>query len=167
MRETIINSVIGGEILSLQEVKDFLRVDISEDDDLITRMIASATKWCEDYISRDVIAKNRTYYQQSVFESFELLYSPINQVIEVTSNDEVIEYKLLGIKDVQIQLDANYTNVKVTYTTQGIDDELIRDAALSLIESYYDHRSNFIDNSSIEIPSGTKGKLQGFRKIRF
>ena len=57
MRQIKINATTGNEILTAQNVKDYVRVDTSADDNLITSMITQARIWCENYISRDIVAK--------------------------------------------------------------------------------------------------------------
>lgn len=42
-------------VLELTDVKLFLRVDISADDDIITRMMRAAEKKCQDYIRRPLL----------------------------------------------------------------------------------------------------------------
>ena len=71
-----INSTTGSEILTTSEAKDFIRVDTSADDTIIGQMITQARIWCENYISRDIVAKNRTLYLASVNERFVLPFSP-------------------------------------------------------------------------------------------
>ena len=62
MRQIKINSTTGNELLTGQNVKDYVRIDTSADDNIISAMITQARIWCENYISRDIVAKNRTYY---------------------------------------------------------------------------------------------------------
>jgi len=57
MRQIKINSTLGNEILTAQNVKDFVRVDTSADDNIIAAMITQARIWCENYISRDIVPK--------------------------------------------------------------------------------------------------------------
>ena len=62
MRQVKINSTIGSEIVSSADLKLYARIDTSADDALITRMITQARIWCENYISRDIVSKNRSYF---------------------------------------------------------------------------------------------------------
>ena len=62
MRQIRVNSLIGTELITIDDVKLYAKIDTSVDDSLITNMISQARIWCENYISRDIISKNRTYY---------------------------------------------------------------------------------------------------------
>ena len=56
-----INTTTGSEILTISEAKSFIRVDTSADDTIIGQMITQARIWCENYISRDIVAKIELY----------------------------------------------------------------------------------------------------------
>ena len=45
MHDIKINSVTGSEIVTTQNVKDFVRIDTSADDTIIDRMIVAARTW--------------------------------------------------------------------------------------------------------------------------
>ena len=60
MRQIKINSETGSEIVSLTEMKNYLRVDHAFDNTLITDMITQARQIIENYLSRDIVAKTRT-----------------------------------------------------------------------------------------------------------
>ena len=49
MRQIKINATTGNEILTAQNVKDYVRIDTSADDNLITAMISQARIWCRIY----------------------------------------------------------------------------------------------------------------------
>ena len=57
MRQIKVNSLLGNEIITTADVKSYVRIDTNEDDALIANMITEARIWCENYISRDIVAK--------------------------------------------------------------------------------------------------------------
>lgn len=67
-----INSTIGNEIVTLAEAKAFIRIDTTDDDTIITTIIEQARLVCENYISADIVSKNRTYYLESANDRFEV-----------------------------------------------------------------------------------------------
>ena len=84
MRQITINSTTGNEIITAQDVKDFVRIDTSADDSLITLMIETARMFCENYISRDIVAKNRTYYLDKTETGLiDLPFSPVASIASV------------------------------------------------------------------------------------
>ena len=80
MRQIKINSTTGSELLTTQNVKDYVRIDTSDDDSIISAMITQARIWCENFISRDIVAKNRTYYLDETNGLFSLPFGPISSI---------------------------------------------------------------------------------------
>lgn len=170
MRQIKINSTIGNEILTIQEVKDFVRIDSSSDDNIITAMISQARIWCENYISRDIVSKNRTYYLDSTNGIFDLPFGPVSSIIEVRINGIVTtDFEALGLNNETIELDGGSAErVKITYITEGINDSLVKQAMLQLISTYYDNRADFDSGSSkeiSEIPTSSKTILTSYKAM--
>ena len=106
MRQIKINSTTGSEILTTQNVKDYVRIDTTADDNLITAMISQARIWCENYITRDIVAKNRTYYLDSTNGIFDLPFGPISSISEITiDGTATTSYEILGLDNETIELD--------------------------------------------------------------
>jgi uncharacterized phiE125 gp8 family phage protein len=169
MHDIKINSTTGSEIVTTQDVKDFVRIDTSSDDAIIGRMIIAARTWCENYIGRDIVAKNRTFYLEEVDQRFTLPFSPIASISSVTSKGTDISYDSYGLDDKIIEIGSLPADeVKVTYITTGITDDLIKEAILHLVSTYYDNRADFkVGDSISEIPTSTKNILQSFKSMYF
>ena len=167
MHDIKINSVTGSEIITTQDVKDFVRIDTSADDTLIGRIIATSRLWCENYIGKDIVAKNRTFYLKEVDDRFTLPFSPIASISSVTSEDIAVSYNSYGLDDTIIELKSlPAKEVKVTYVTTGLSDDLVKNALLNLAATYYDNRADFKTGETIsEIPTDTKNILQGFKTM--
>ena len=168
MRQIKINSTIGGEIITAQDVKDYVRIDTNADDALIVRMITEARIWCENFISRDIVAKNRTYYLPTTNGMFDLPFAPIASVVSVTIEGATAQYTEYGLDDLSIELDGGPAdNVKVTYTTTGLNDGLIKQALLQLVSTYYDNRAEFsVSTGKVnEIPTDVKSILAGYKTM--
>ena len=167
MRQIKINATTGNEILTAQNVKDYVRVDTSADDNLITSMITQARIWCENYISRDIVAKNRTYYLDTTNGLFDLPFGPVASVSEITLNGTITtDYEILGLDNETIELDGGSAErVKITYITLGINDSLVKQAMLQLISTYYDNRADFTteQNDVGEIPTSTRNILNSYK----
>ena len=163
-----ISSTIGSEVISVQDVKDFVRIDTSADDSLISRMITTAREWAENYMTRDIVSKSRIYYLPKVDDRFLLPFAPITSISQVEVDGTVTtDYKLFGLNEQVVLLNSLPSEeVKVTYTTTGLPDESIKQALLQLVASYYDNRSNFVVGESVnEIPTGTKTILTSFKTM--
>jgi hypothetical protein len=167
MRQIKINATTGNEILTAQNVKDYVRVDTNADDNLITSMITQARIWCENYISRDIVAKNRTYYLDTTNGLFDLPFGPVASISEITLNGTITtDYEILGLDNETIELDGGSAErVKITYITLGINDSLVKQAMLQLISTYYDNRADFTteQNDVGEIPTSTRNILNSYK----
>lgn len=170
MRQIKINSTLGNEILTAQNVKDFVRIDTSADDNIISAMITQARIWCENYISRDIVSKNRTYYLPQTNGLFDLPFGPISSIEQITVNGTATtHYEILGLDNETIELDGGSADqVKITYITAGFNDSLIKQAMLQLISTYYDNRADFNSEGSketTEIPTSTKTILTSYKSM--
>ena len=169
MHDIKINSVTGSEIVTTQNVKDFVRIDTSADDTIIDRMIVAARIWCENYIGKDIVAKNRTFYLQEVDNRFTLPFAPVASISSVTSEGTAVSYDTYGLDDTVIEIGTLPADeVKVTYITTGITDDLIKEAILHLVATYYDNRADFkVGDSVTETPTSTKNILQSYKTMYF
>ena len=170
MRQIKINSQQGNEILTAQDVKDYVRIDTASDDNLIAQMIIQARIWCENYISRDIVSKNRTYYLDSTNGLFDLPFGPVSSIEEITISGTVTtDYEILGLDNETIELDQGPGDrVKVTYITTGINDALVKQAMLQLISTYYDNRADFDagDLKGVQsIPTSSKNILNSYKAM--
>jgi len=168
MHDIKINSVTGSEIVTTQNVKDFVRIDTSADDTIIDRMIVAARTWCENYIGKDIVAKNRTFYLQEVDGRFTLPFAPIASITTVTSKGTAVDYDTYGLDDTIIEVGTLPADeVKVTYVTTGLTDDIIKEAILHLVSTMYDYRADFIEGSVNEVPNKTKDILQSYKTMYF
>ena len=168
MHDIKINSVTGSEIVTTQNVKDFVRIDTSADDTIIDRMIVAARTWCENYIGKDIVAKNRTFYLQEVDDRFTLPFAPVASISSVTSEGTAVTYDSYGLDDTIIEIKSLPADeVKVTYVTTGLTDDIIKEAILHLVSTMYDNRADFIEGNVNEVPNSTKNLLQSYKTMYF
>jgi uncharacterized phiE125 gp8 family phage protein len=169
MRQIKINTTLGSEIITASEVKNYVRIDTSADDALIATMITQARIWAENFISRDIVSKNRTYYiDRTDTGLFDLPFSPVASISEITINNIITtNYEILGLDNETIELDQGSADrVKITYITSGLNDSLLKQALLQLVSTYYDNRADFIVSQSVsEIPSNVKIVLSSYKTM--
>jgi hypothetical protein len=167
MRQIKINSTIGTEIISLADVKNYVRIDTSADDDLITDMIIQARIFCENYISRDIVSKNRTYYLPKSSGLFDLPFAPVTSVSSVTAEGVAVTFKELGLDDLSIQLNGGPAiEVKATYVTTGINDGLIKQALLQFVSTLYDNRADYVTGTSVSaVKTDVKSILTSYKMM--
>lgn len=163
-----INSTTGSEILTTSEAKDFIRVDTSADDTIIGQMITQARIWCENYISRDIVAKNRTLYLASVNERFVLPFSPVSSISSITvEGTATTDYETYGLDDTIVSLNMLPSKeVKVTYVTSGQSDSLLKQAISQLVATYYDNRNDFVTGTIVsDVPTNVKNILSSYKNM--
>jgi uncharacterized phiE125 gp8 family phage protein len=166
MRQNKVNSVTGSEIVTVSDFKNYARIDTDADDTLIGNMITQARIWCENFISRDIVAKNRTYYLDTTQGIFDLPFAPVASITSVTVKGENETYEAIGLDNETIELDNGYAErVKVTYVTTGLDDGLLQQAILQLATAYYDNRTEFIIGNITEIPTNVKSILSSYKSM--
>ena len=172
MRQNKINSTTGSEIVSTSDLKLYARIDTTADDALIAKMLVQARIWCENYISKDIVAKNRTYYiDESKSGMFDLPFAPVTSITSIhVDNVATTDFTVLGLDKETIELDNGpANNIKVVYVTSGIDNNLLQQAILQLAATYYDHRSDIFDGNSkigvVEIPTSVKNILSSYRSM--
>lgn len=167
MRQIKINSETGSELITTQNVKDYVRIDTSADDTLIGQMIVQARIWCENYISRDIVAKNRTYYLDKTNGIFDLPFAPVASISSLSIDGTSADYTVLGLDNETIELDGGAAEkVSVTYVTTGLDNGLIKQAMLQLISTYYDNRADFKTGTIVsEVPTNVKAVLASYKSM--
>lgn len=167
MRQIKVNSVTGSELVSIAEAKLYTRIDTSADDTLLDDMITQARVFIENYISRDVVAKNRTYYVDQTNGLFDLPFAPIASVSSVTVEGEAATYDILGLDDYSIELHGGPSkHVKVTYVTAGINDSAIKQAILQLVSTLYDNRADYVTGTIVsDVPTKVKSLLAGYKTM--
>jgi len=168
MRQIKINTTTGSELLTTQNVKDYVRIDTTADDTLISEMITQARIWSENYISRDIVAKNRSYYLDETNGIFDLPFGPVASISQITiKGTATTDFEILGLDNETIELDQGPAErVLITYVTTGINNSLIKQAMLQLISTYYDNRADFVTGANLnEIPTNTKKILTSFKSM--
>jgi len=160
-----INSTTGGEIVTQANVKDFARIDTSTDDDLIDRMITQARIVIENYIGKDIVAKNRTYFSFFEKDRFALPFAPVSSISSVSVQGSTATYESKGLDKEIVELnELPAKEIEVTYITTGLDDSLLKQAIIQLAATYYDNRSDFVTGKTVaEVPTNVKSQLSSFK----
>lgn len=176
-----VDSVTGSEIVSSSELKDYARIETSDDDTIVAEMIKAAREKCEAIINRDIVAKTRTLFISNVDPSGEygnlyrrrvkivLPYAPIDTITSVQTQDangnlSTINYDKFGFEDKYIEVTSAHTkNIKIVYTTSGLSYDNLKLAIKQLATTYYDNRSDFVKGQTVnELPSNVKSILSPY-----
>ena len=167
MRQIKINSVTGSEIVTVSEFKSFARISNTLDDTLIGNIIVQARIWCENYISRDIVAKNRSYYLDETNGIFDLPFGPVASISSIHADGVALTHTNIGLDKETIELDNGYAQkVTVVYVTSGLDDSLLQQAILQLASTFYENRGDFITGSiTSDIPTDTRDILNSYKAM--
>lgn len=170
MRQSKINSTTGSEIVTSADLKLFAKIDTTADDAIIARQITQSRIWCENYISRDIVAKNRSYYLDETSGTFSIPFGPVTSITSIHADGVALTHTNVGLDKETIELDNGYAKkVTVVYITSGLNDSLLQQAILQLASTYYENRVDF--NSGDEnkasdlIPSDTRDILNSYKAM--
>lgn len=168
MRQIYINSVLGSEPVTLTEAKNYIRVDTDADDLLITNMIEQARIYLENYICRDIVAKDRTFFLDNAITVINIPFAPVETISTVTVEGSTASFTEVGLKKEMIELnELPAKRIKITYQTSGLVDGAIKQAILQMASTLYDNRADFVTGSiTQEIPLDAR-RLVAMHKVSF
>jgi hypothetical protein len=165
MYQIKINSTTGSEVISTADVKAYARIDTSDDDTLIGEMIKQARIVLENYISRDIVAKNRTFYRSYVDDRFEVPFAPVTTISSVTVENITAAHTVHGLDKSIIELtESPAKDMELVYITTGLSDSAIKQALLQFVTTLYENRVDFIEGKTVnEIPTSSKELVSSFK----
>lgn len=123
----VVSVITQDEPVTLLEAKNYLRIDHTEDDDLITDMITQGRILAETCISKDILSKERELFTALVDRDIALPYAPINTTVDIVVEFTGVvvdenNYELLGLDEPFVRLFGPTADVTIKYTTQGITE---------------------------------------------
>jgi len=158
--------------VTLQEAKDYIKVDFTDDDILISKMVVQAVSWCENYLSRDIVSKTRKYYMDKTNGLFDLPFAPVTSITGIKIDGVATTFDVIGLNNETIELHSGSAEkVEVEYITESVNNNftqgaLIQGAILQLVSTYYDNRAEFIMGVGInEIPTNVKAILASQKSL--
>ena len=167
MIESNIVNTLTGEVVSLQEARNYIRVDSHDDDFLITRMIEQSRIVLENYLSADIVPKERKIYYSAVNELIYLPFSPVDTIDAVTVDGTTATYSAKGVGNNIVELESTPAKeVLITYKTKGLDNVLIKQTILQMTSTLYDQRNDFVTGTIVaEVPTTAKNLLPSQKNV--
>ena len=83
----------------------YIDMEDSDDDTMIGKMLVQARIWCENYISRDIVAKNRSYYLDETNGIFDLPFGPVASISSIHADGVALTHTNIGLDKETIELD--------------------------------------------------------------
>jgi uncharacterized phiE125 gp8 family phage protein len=155
------------EPVDLVEAKEFCKIDISTDDNLITALIIAARQQCEAYTCVGFVEHYITAVVNNSNGGIYIPYGPLGEIFEVVDKEgnEMIlntDYKLQGNEFVRI-MEPKVDEITIDYSTgYGYDiPSVLKTALLNQIYYLYDNRSQGVD----DISPVAKLLLNPFRRV--
>jgi len=159
--------------INLSTTKEFLKIDFEEDDELITKLIKTATNQCETHINKTLIEKTYTY---SLYElknnSITLPYPPIKSINKIKTSDKTNTSTTLSTSNYILDeiggilnftsKPENFYRLDIEYIAglTTINDELIQ-ALLMHIARMYEDRSGYSP-----IPANSLNIYKKYKQIK-
>ncbi len=170
------------EPVSLLEAKNWLKIDVDDDDNLVTDIITAARQQCEHYLKISLIERTITARLINDLNNIELPYGPVDEVSEVKdADDNVIDTDNYTVRGVAFKT-LDYTGISAVSVTvngpSGCNNELtvtytagyaaedvpkyFKNAILNQIAWLYEHRG---DELSEELSPAAIIKLKPHRRV--
>lgn len=142
-------SITPTEPVTLTEAKDFSRIDIDTDDDLITELITAARLMCESFTNIGFIEQERIVILNNGNGSVLLPYGPVGTISEVVVDEEILsttEYEVSGNQFKRL-ISPQVDSISITYES-GYSElpKNLKTALLNAIYYLYDNRAQGVDN---------------------
>jgi uncharacterized phiE125 gp8 family phage protein len=104
-------------VVSLVEVKSWLKIDSDGEDDLLTSLIASATAECEAYAGLSFITRTRTV-SLTHFHGKDILlpYGPVTSLTSIEYIDQDDADQTIDSGDYSVDIASGLASVRVTET---------------------------------------------------
>lgn len=159
-------TVTGVEPVTATEVKNYLKVDFSNDDTLISDLITGIREQIELFTGLSLVVKTIEYFDDEIDDEIKLPYPEHDEITEVKINDEVTDAYIktgltqLIIKPTVISVnDANDYGIKITYTTKGTCPKGIKIEILKAIDEKYRNRGNTFEGAIADLSENSYANL--------
>jgi hypothetical protein len=154
------------EPVTLTEAKDFCKIDISNDDNLIIALITAARQMCEAYTGVAFVQKDVTAVINNVNGNMFLPYGPINEIYQITDDEGNIltvdtDYTLRGNEFMRLEYPC-WDNLTAEYSGGYVElPEILKTGLLNAIYYLYDNRSEGVE----DVGPIAKMILKPFRRV--
>jgi uncharacterized phiE125 gp8 family phage protein len=141
------------EPVTLTEAKNFCKIDISTDDDLINVLITAARQMCEAYTGVGFVEHNAVVVLNNLNGDIYIPYGPmiaINSVVNDQGTTLVLDtdYTIGGNEFKRLRT-PQANNITIDYTTgYTVLPDVLKTALLNQVYYLYDNRSVGTDNIS-------------------
>ena len=161
-----IKTITGVEPLSLSEVKSYLKIDFTSDDNLINMLISGVREQIEEFTGLALIAKTIELFDEEIPEEIKLPYPVHSEIVEVKFNGTVsTAYFKTGLTRFIIIPDGiavttgNDAGLYVKYKCSGVCPSGIKLEMLKLLDEKYRNRGNTFEGSIADLSENCYANL--------
>ena len=158
----------SSEPVTATEVKNYLKIDFTDDDTLIETIISGVREMAEQRTGLSLIPSTIVYFEDSDYDDeIRLPYPEHNAVTAVTQNGEDIlsDCIITGETEKVVKLPYIYDGIKITYTTLGTCPAGVKLALLKAIADIYERRGNTFEGAIAELSENSVAMLTRYMKL--
>jgi uncharacterized phiE125 gp8 family phage protein len=173
----------GTDVVSLANMKEFLRVDHSDEDTTITALLDAAVSHVSDYTNRHLAAAGTAFFKLERWRPAALAYGPVNSIFKVAYSDtagvtqtlDASKYYLQQHKDDTCLIffhdtpdleDYNATPITIQAVVGGAPSNNVKHAVRMLVAHWYENRRGVVTGTTATtIPLGVHSLLNTERII--
>jgi hypothetical protein len=147
----ITKTVTGSEPITLTQAKEYLQVDINNDDALITRLITMARENVEKICGVSIVETAIELRESGYYTPYLLPYGPVLEVVNIEIDGQEVED---AVVDEYVIYSGNRLEVDYIAGWAEVPQGLLQ-AVYELMKLYYDHRGQYV-----EVPATLINTLQ-------
>lgn len=153
------------EPVTSTEGKNWLKIDVADDDTIVEKLIKTARQQCEHYLNISLVPKTVTAILLNQLGDIRLPYGPIVELVSIKDLDDnvITDYKLIG-DTFKWLCTPTLDSVKVVYET-GYEDlpEHFKTAILEQIAYLYENRGD--EKLMEQLSPVVKTALKPYRRV--
>lgn len=166
------------EPITLVDIKNYLKIDLANDDALITALIIGCREKIEEFTQRSLVVKTieAFYESEEVVDAVRVITLPYpshNEITEVKINGVVsTDYTQTGLNRFIVTLPSVFTSIStgtitdegviIKYTTLADCPEAIKTEIKRLILQQYEKRGNTFEGAIVELDENSYSNLMQF-----
>jgi len=159
----------GVEPISIEEAKQYLRVDFEDEDLLISLLVSGVRRRIEEFTGRSLVTRTVELFLPEIPEEIALPYPDHDAITEVKINGTTsTAYVQTGLSQFILRpttvatTQQNESGFYVKYTTLGNCPDLIKLEILKAIDEKYKNRGNTSEMNATELSENTYANLAQF-----
>lgn len=168
--------VTGTDVVSLADMKEFLRVDHTDEDTTIGALLDAASAYVSDYTNRHLNTSGTATFYLPSFRPSALAFGPVRSITSVTYADENGDSQTLSTSlyylgkvrdntcmiyfhDVPTLQLYNALPIEITASVGNTPSPNIKHAFRMLVAHWYENRRSVVMGTPTEVPTGVQSLL--------